>query len=95
MMAVAESDLFTMDLRVLAKAQKVDGAEKQEIGGVQVLVHPQTKKVLVPKSIREPLLATYDEWLIHPGAATMKNTIARLSLGWNGEGREEAGRWMH
>ncbi|GMF46035.1 unnamed protein product [Phytophthora fragariaefolia] len=81
-MAAAESDLFTMDLRVPAKAQKVDviigPVEKQGIGGMHVLVHPQTKKVLVPKSIRDSLLKTYHEWLIHSGGATMKNTIAQF-----------------
>lgn len=77
-----DGELFNFDMRALATEQHKDTTliktSQRELGGVQLWVDPQSQKVLVPKSIQGKLLATYHEWLIHPGASTMKSTISQV-----------------
>ncbi|OWZ16093.1 Pol Polyprotein [Phytophthora megakarya] len=77
-----EDELFNFDMRTLAMEQQKDNTLpktcQRELGGVQLWVDPQSHKVIVPMGIQSKLLATYHEWLIHPGASTMKNTISQV-----------------
>lgn len=76
-----------VDMRVVAARQADDPTlvetDVHEIAGTVVKVHPITKKVLVPTQLQQQLVQTYHDLLIHPGAATMKNTIAQV-FHWDG-----------
>ncbi|KAF4133049.1 Integrase core domain [Phytophthora infestans] len=77
-----DDNLFNFDMHTVAQEQENDSnLEKDckcELGGVQLWVDRHSKKVLVPESLSNKLLTTYHEWLIHPGASTMKATINQV-----------------
>ncbi|KAF4127727.1 Integrase core domain [Phytophthora infestans] len=77
-----DDNLFSFDMHTVAQEQENDSNLendcKCELGGVQLWVDRHSKKVLVPESLRNKLLTTYHEWLIHPGASTMKATINQV-----------------
>ncbi|KAG3078613.1 hypothetical protein PI125_g20932 [Phytophthora idaei] len=77
-----EEELFNVDMQLLSGEQRKDSTLpktcRRELGGVQLWVDSQSMKVLVPKALRERLLKTYHEWLIHPGASTMRATISQV-----------------
>ncbi|KAG3135545.1 hypothetical protein PI126_g18200 [Phytophthora idaei] len=79
-MSPDEEELFNFDTQLLSEEQRKDSTLpktcRRELGGVQLWVDSQSMKVLVPKALREKLLKTYHEWLIHPGASTMRATIS-------------------
>lgn len=78
---------FAVDMREIATEQKNDKdigeSEEREIAGVLVLVHPKSKKILVPTRLRLRLVQNYHDLLLHPGAATMVNTIGQVFY-WRG-----------
>ncbi|KAF4043642.1 hypothetical protein GN244_ATG03955 [Phytophthora infestans] len=62
---------FAVDMREIATEQKNDKdigeSEEREIAGVLVLVHPKSKKILVPTRLRLRLVQNYHDLLLHPG----------------------------
>ncbi|DBA01850.1 TPA: hypothetical protein N0F65_005998 [Lagenidium giganteum] len=81
---MADADMFSVDFEAMAHAQKreVDatkpGVAMQEIAGGQLVVDKQSKRTIVPASMRKGLMTAYHQWLIHPGAGTMHATMAHV-----------------
>ncbi|OWZ13256.1 hypothetical protein PHMEG_00013452 [Phytophthora megakarya] len=47
----------------------------KEINRVKLQVDGATGRIIIPSSLRTPIIAAYHEWLIHPGATTMLKTM--------------------
>ncbi|POM62629.1 Pol protein [Phytophthora palmivora] len=78
--------LFSLDLRQLARAQAIVqslGGRDKELNGVKLRVGPKTDAILVPDHLQEPVMKAYHEWLMHPGASAMYQTI-NVSPYWKG-----------
>ncbi|KAH9100500.1 hypothetical protein Ae201684P_006697 [Aphanomyces euteiches] len=74
-------ELFCLDLKTIHHYQQQDdglsAANNKEISGYDLKVSSKGQ-ILIPPPLRRPIITTYHEWLVHPGATLLKATIRQV-----------------